>query len=432
MRIGQARTVSVRPTLLQHRRHGLHEQLDVPAQAPAGDVHVVQLHHLVEGDITPPEHLPQPGDAGRDVEALLRPAAALLSLFHPQGPRPDQTHLALHDIDDLRQLVHAPAPQPAADARDARVAFDLEHRSVVVILVGEIVAQLVSAQVHGAELVDVEGPPSLAHPLLTEEHGAARVELDHKRDDAEHRQHEHADHAADYEIEGALDGHVEATELDMGDVEGIPLLDVTHVELSRFNMTVKRAFDLVVGGVICMLVLPVLGIVALMIKLDSRGPVFFRQERMGRGGRPFYIYKFRSMYLVADKLRDDLADQNDYDGPMFKIKRDPRVTRIGGWLRRWSVDELPQIINVMKGDMSLVGPRPLWVDEAKQCRGWTQKRLDITPGITGLWQVLGRSDIPFEEMVKLDYMYVTGWSLSWDIKLLLQTVPAVVQKRGAY
>src|SRR5450756_2486057 len=188
------------------------------------------------------------------------------------------------------------------------------------------------------------------------------------------------------------------------DVEGIPLLDVGHVELSRFSMAVKRAFDLVVG----------------------------RQERMGRGGRPFCIYKFRSMYLGADKLRDDLADQNDYDGPMFKIKRDLRVTRIGGWLRRWSVDEVPQILNVMIGDMSLVGPRPLWVEEAKQCRGWTQKRLDITPGITGLWQVLGRSDIPFDEMVRLDYMYVTGWSLSWDVKLLMQTVPAVVQKRGAY
>jgi exopolysaccharide biosynthesis polyprenyl glycosylphosphotransferase len=216
------------------------------------------------------------------------------------------------------------------------------------------------------------------------------------------------------------------------DVEGIPLLDVGNVELSRFSMAVKRAFDLVVGGVIFVLVLPVLGTVALMIKLDSRGPVFYRQERMGRGGRLFSIYKFRSMHVGADKLRDDLADQNDYDGPMFKIKRDLRVTRIGGWLRRWSIDELPQIMNVMKGDMSLVGPRPLWVEEAKQCRGWTQKRLDITPGITGLWQVLGRSDIPFDEMVRLDYMYVTGWSLSWDIKLLLQTVPAVVQKRGAY
>ncbi len=216
------------------------------------------------------------------------------------------------------------------------------------------------------------------------------------------------------------------------DVEGIPLLDVGHIELSRASMAVKRVFDLVVGGLIFLLVAPLLAIVALAIKLDSRGPVFYRQERMGRGGKPFFIFKFRSMYVGADKLRDDLADQNEYSGPMFKMKRDPRITRIGGWLRRWSIDELPQIINVMKGEMSLVGPRPLWVQEAEQCRGWTQKRLDITPGITGLWQVLGRSEIPFDEMVKLDYMYVTGWSLSWDLKLLMQTVPAVVQKRGAY
>ena len=216
------------------------------------------------------------------------------------------------------------------------------------------------------------------------------------------------------------------------DVEGIPLLDVGHIELSRFNMAVKRSFDLVVGGAIFVLALPLLGVVALVIKIDSRGPVFYRQERMGRGGRSFFMYKFRSMHVGADELRVDLAAQNEYDGPMFKIHVDPRVTRLGGWLRRWSVDELPQIINVMKGEMSLVGPRPLWVEEAEQCRGWTQKRLDITPGITGLWQVLGRSDIPFDEMVKLDYMYVTGWSLSWDLKLLLQTVPAVLQKRGAY
>ena len=117
---------------------------------------------------------------------------------------------------------------------------------------------------------------------------------------------------------------------------------------------------------------------------------------------------------------------------LAKLKDDPRITRVGGPMRRWSIDELPQILNVMKGDMSLVGPRPLWVDEAKQCRGWTQKRLDITPGITGLWQVLGRTNIPFDEMVKLDYMYVTGWSLSWDVKLLLETIPAVLNKRGAY
>jgi exopolysaccharide biosynthesis polyprenyl glycosylphosphotransferase len=216
------------------------------------------------------------------------------------------------------------------------------------------------------------------------------------------------------------------------DVEGIPLLDVAHVELSRFNMAVKRVFDLVVGGVVCVVILPLIAVLGLAVKLDSPGPVFYRQARMGRGGRPFMIFKLRSMRDGADQERWDLADGNDYDGPMFKMHRDPRVTRLGDWLRRWSFDELPQILNVIKGEMSLVGPRPLWVEEAKQCRGWTKKRLDITPGITGLWQVLGRSDIPFDEMVKLDYMYVTGWSLSWDIKLLLQTMPAVLQKRGAY
>ncbi len=217
------------------------------------------------------------------------------------------------------------------------------------------------------------------------------------------------------------------------DVEGIPLLDVGHVELSRINMAVKRAFDLVVGGLLCVPILPFMGIVAIIIKLDSRGSVFYRQERMGRAGKPFWIFKFRSMYVGADEERLELAEtQNDYDGPMFKLKEDPRITGVGAFLRRWSIDELPQILNVMRGDMSLVGPRPLWIEEAKQCRGWTQKRLDITPGITGLWQVLGRTNIPFDEMVKLDYMYVTGWSLSWDIKLLLQTVPAVLNKRGAF
>jgi exopolysaccharide biosynthesis polyprenyl glycosylphosphotransferase len=216
------------------------------------------------------------------------------------------------------------------------------------------------------------------------------------------------------------------------DIEGIPLLDVGHVELSRLNMAVKRTFDLVFGGIFFVLILPLLAALALLIKLDTPGPVLFRQQRMGRGGRTFDIFKFRSMGNGADSLRDELADQNEYSGPMFKMKSDPRVTRVGSVLRRWSLDELPQILNVLRGEMSLVGPRPLWTEEAKQCRGWTQKRLDITPGMTGLWQVLGRSDIPFDEMVKLDYLYVTAWSLGWDIKLLLQTIPAVLEKRGAY
>src|SRR5450759_3353146 len=138
---------SVRPALLYDRRHGLHQQLDVPAQAPAGDVHVVELDHLVEGDVAAPEDLPQAGDAGGDVEAFLRPAATLLGLFYPQGPRPDQAHVAAHHVEDLRHLVHAPAPQPPADTRDAGVLVDLEHGAVVVVLVGEILAQLVGAAV---------------------------------------------------------------------------------------------------------------------------------------------------------------------------------------------------------------------------------------------------------------------------------------------
>lgn len=223
-----------------------------------------------------------------------------------------------------------------------------------------------------------------------------------------------------------------STEAVVDDVEGIPLLDVAQADLGRFDRAVKRAFDIVVGGTLLLLVLPVMAVVALLVKLDSRGPVFFRQERMGRGGRVFRIYKFRSMHVGAERLRRELEELNEYSGPMFKIRNDPRVTRVGDFLRRWSIDELPQLINVVTGDMSLVGPRPLWVEEAVQCEGWTRKRLDITPGITGLWQVLGRSSIPFEEMVKLDYMYVTAWSLSWDIRLLMQTVPAILAKRGAY
>jgi exopolysaccharide biosynthesis polyprenyl glycosylphosphotransferase len=216
------------------------------------------------------------------------------------------------------------------------------------------------------------------------------------------------------------------------DLEGIPLLDVAQVELSQVNMFVKRTFDIVVGGLLTILCAPLFLVVAIAIKIDSHGPIFFRQERMGRNGKVFRIFKFRSMVAGADTLREELADQNEYSGPMFKMKEDPRVTRVGAWLRRGSIDELPQLFNVLKGDMSLVGPRPLWVEEAEQCRGWTKKRLHITPGITGLWQVMGRNDIPFDEMVKLDYFYVTGWSLGWDIRLLFETVPAVLGRRGAY
>jgi lipopolysaccharide/colanic/teichoic acid biosynthesis glycosyltransferase len=174
-------------------------------------------------------------------------------------------------------------------------------------------------------------------------------------------------------------------------------------------------------------------VIAIAIRLDSRGPAFYRQPRRGRLGSTFRIVKFRSMYVGSEQKRDEVLHLNEVDGPLFKIKGgDPRVTRVGGFLRRTSLDELPQLWNVVKGEMSLVGPRPFVVYEADQITGWARRRLDMTPGITGLWQVLGRNDIPFEEMTKLDYLYVTNWSIWWDLKILCQTIPVVLGKRGAY
>jgi lipopolysaccharide/colanic/teichoic acid biosynthesis glycosyltransferase len=182
---------------------------------------------------------------------------------------------------------------------------------------------------------------------------------------------------------------------------------------------------------------PFVGMVALLIKLDSRGPVFFRQVRMGAGERAFRMWKFRTMVMDAEARKAELAHLNAHakaggDPRMFKIPSDPRVTRIGSFLRRYSLDELPQLINVLTGEMSLIGPRPLILEEDEHIREWGRKRLLLLkPGITGLWQVLGRSAIPFEEMVKLDYLYVTTWSLTGDFKLLLQTIPAIARGERA-
>jgi lipopolysaccharide/colanic/teichoic acid biosynthesis glycosyltransferase len=175
---------------------------------------------------------------------------------------------------------------------------------------------------------------------------------------------------------------------------------------------------------------PLFVLVALLIKRDSRGPVFFRQVRMGAGGQTFRIFKFRTMVADADQRKQDVAHLNKhlhFDARMFKIDTDPRVTRIGRWLRKFSVDELPQLINVLSGEMTLIGPRPLILEEHRFVDSWALRRLDLKPGMTGLWQVLGRSDIPFEEMVKLDYLYVSTWSLQRDLGLLLRTIPAVLR-----
>jgi exopolysaccharide biosynthesis polyprenyl glycosylphosphotransferase len=218
-------------------------------------------------------------------------------------------------------------------------------------------------------------------------------------------------------------------------LEGIPLVGLPPLSLSRSARFLKRGFDLF-GAVLGLIVLaPVFLATAVAIKIDSRGPVFFRQLRRGEYGRTFRIYKFRTMCEDAEVRKADVAHLNmhEEDDPrMFKVPADPRITRVGAFLRRWSLDELPQLINVVLGEMSLVGPRPLILEEDEYVERWARKRLELRPGITGLWQVLGRSDIPFEDMTKLDYLYVTSWSLKEDLRLILLTLPALFRPRKAY
>jgi exopolysaccharide biosynthesis polyprenyl glycosylphosphotransferase len=216
------------------------------------------------------------------------------------------------------------------------------------------------------------------------------------------------------------------------ELEGMPVVNLPLMRLSRSLRVIKRSFDIALSAAGLLVLSPLLALVAVAIKLDSRGPVFFRQERHGRGATVFRILKFRTMHDGAEARRQALAADNEVDGALFKIKDDPRVTRVGRMLRSTSVDELPQLWNVLRGDMSLVGPRPFVIHESSQITGWASRRLDLTPGITGLWQVLGRNDMPFDEMVKLDYIYVTNWSLWWDLKILCQTIPVVLARRGAY
>jgi len=221
-----------------------------------------------------------------------------------------------------------------------------------------------------------------------------------------------------------------AANVGIGDVEGISVIEIPEAGLSRLARVTKRVFDLLFTVPLLILLSPLFLVVAIAIKLDSRGPVFFRQSRMGRHNRQFRIFKFRTMVADAESQRDTLLHANESTGPLFKIKSDPRVTRVGGVLRRLSLDELPQLLNVLRGEMSLVGPRPFVIHEDIEIDGWARRRLDLTPGMTGVWQVMGRNDIGFDEMVKLDYVYVTNWSLWWDIKLLLRTVPIVFGRRG--
>jgi exopolysaccharide biosynthesis polyprenyl glycosylphosphotransferase len=224
--------------------------------------------------------------------------------------------------------------------------------------------------------------------------------------------------------------------LDLHEMEGMPLLTLPRPRLGRFALRLKRAMDLAFGIAALVVLSPVLLVCAVAIKLDSPGPVLFRQRRVGKGDRPFEVYKFRSMSADADARKDEVAQLNFHGGAndngMFKIRKDPRVTRVGRILRRYSLDELPQLFNILRGQMSLVGPRPLIENEDRQIEGRLRRRLDLTPGLTGLWQAHGRSEIPFEEMVNLDYLYATNWTLWGDIKLLMRTFSVVTRGRGAY
>jgi exopolysaccharide biosynthesis polyprenyl glycosylphosphotransferase len=215
-------------------------------------------------------------------------------------------------------------------------------------------------------------------------------------------------------------------------VAGLPLLHVDHPELAGGWQVVKAAFDKVTALLALILLAPVLAAIAVAIRLTDRGPAFYQQARVGKDGRCFTLYKFRTMVVGADQQKAQLAALNQADGALFKIRQDPRVTRIGAWLRHWSLDELPQLFNVLRGDMSMVGPRPALPEEAARYACHVRRRLVVKPGITGLWQVSGRSDLPWDEAVRLDIRYVENWSFALDLQILWKTGSAVIHRSGAY
>ena len=222
------------------------------------------------------------------------------------------------------------------------------------------------------------------------------------------------------------------TQVNVEDLGGVPLIGVRAISISKGALLVKRAVDILGAVVGLTLGAPLLALIALAVRLDSPGPVIFRQTRVGLQGRRFEMYKFRSMHVGAEEQQDMLADMNEADGPIFKIRDDPRLTRVGRILRRLSLDELPQLVNVLRGEMSLVGPRPPVPAEVGKYQEWHKKRLEAPPGMTGLWQVSGRSRLSFDEMVLLDIYYIENWSLWLDFKILMRTIPKVLLGEGAY
>ena len=215
-------------------------------------------------------------------------------------------------------------------------------------------------------------------------------------------------------------------------VTGLPLLQVEQPQFNGGRRIVKASFDRTVALAAILLAAPLLVGIALAVRLTSRGPAFFRQQRIGKDGRPFTMWKFRSMVVDAEALREQMLEHSDRDGLMFKMRVDPRVTRVGSWLRRYSLDELPQLFNVLTGGMSLVGPRPPLPEEVAEYGDDMRRRLLVHPGVTGLWQVSGRADLSWEESVRLDLRYVDNWSLATDLLILWKTARAVLRGHGAY
>jgi exopolysaccharide biosynthesis polyprenyl glycosylphosphotransferase len=219
--------------------------------------------------------------------------------------------------------------------------------------------------------------------------------------------------------------------IEIEELEGIPFLTFTTTPSNESQLALKRLLDIAVSLLILGLALPVIVLAALAIKLSSPGSVLFKQERIGLNGRIFTLYKFRTMIENADQHRSELSHLNEMSGPVFKVKSDPRVTTVGRILRKFSLDELPQLWNVLKGDMSLVGPRPPVPEEVRSYHRWHRRRLSMKPGLTCLWQVSGRNNVDFDRWMKLDLQYIDNWSPSLDLKILLRTIPAVLSGRGA-
>jgi exopolysaccharide biosynthesis polyprenyl glycosylphosphotransferase len=220
--------------------------------------------------------------------------------------------------------------------------------------------------------------------------------------------------------------------LNVEDLSGIPMLGWREIAISRGEMLFKRAMDVVISLAGLLVLFPLFLLAGVAIKLDSKGPVFFRQIRVTKGERLFTCFKFRSMYEDAEAEKEKLLALNEADGPIFKMREDPRITRVGRILRRTSIDELPQLFNVLMGHMSIVGPRPAPPSEVQRYQPWHRRRLEVSPGITGLWQVSGRSELSFDEMVLLDLYYVENWSPLLDVQIMLRTIPTVILREGAY